>query len=151
MEDNADIVALQMQADSLDNEVAANGPAAMIEQQQMGEVADLQSQNTAAVSMMLDLAIPMIGRLYPSLDAIYTPDARAAVAASLGPVLAKHNIDLKQWGGQYQEEIACAIVCGPIALATVAGVKADIAARASAPPKAAALGPKTELDHEALK
>jgi L-fucose isomerase-like protein len=95
-------------------------------------------QNTSAVRMGLDIAIPFLARLYPSLAEVYTEDARAAVAMTVGPVLTKHGVDLGDIGGQYKEEIAMVVVCGPIAMATYQGMKADLAARTAPVPKAVA-------------
>jgi hypothetical protein len=121
------------QAALVDGEVAAAAPGAVLEAQAEAEVMGLAEENGQGVALILDLAVPILGKLYPSLLDVYTPEACAAVAASMGPVLAKYGINLKEWGGAYKEEIGALFVCGPIAWATVAGIKADIAARAGAP------------------
>lgn len=123
---------LAMQAANLDGEVASAAPGAMLEQQEQAAVISMAEQNSRGVSMIMALAVPILSKLYPSLAEVYTPEACGQVAASLGPVLAKYGVNLEEWGGRYQEEIAALFVCGPIAWATVQGVKADIASRAPA-------------------
>lgn len=126
--------ALALQATALDGAVDASGPAAMVAAQEEAAAMSLADANRQGVAMILDLALPIVGEIYPSLHAIYTPDARGRVAQALGPVMAKHNVDLQALGGRYGEEIAAVMVCGPIAWATVKGIKADIAQRAGQQP-----------------
>ena len=121
------------QAALVDNEVAAAAPGAMLEAQAEAEVMSLASENTEGVSFILGMAVPLLSKMYPSLADVYTPEACGQVGAAMGPLLAKYGVNLKEWGGAYKEEIGALFVCGPIALATVAGIKADIAARAGAP------------------
>jgi hypothetical protein len=131
-----DLRRLQMAASQPNAEVQAfeDAEAAQIAAEQAAQV----DQNTASVQMGLDIAIPFLSRLYPSLADIYTDEARGAVAMTVGPVLTKHGVNLGDIGGQYKEEIAMVAVCGPIAMATYAGIKADIAARERQVPKAVA-------------
>jgi hypothetical protein len=130
------------QAAGVDAEVASTAPAAMVEQQAAAAVMDMAQQNCQGVSMMLGLAVPILSKLYPSLENVYTEQACAQIAASVGPVLAKYNVNLADWGSSYKEEIGALFVCGPIAWATVQAVKADIAARN--PAKAVAVTPVEE-------
>lgn len=125
--------------------LAASQPNAelqALEDAEAAQAADEQAfqidQNTGSVRMGLDIAIPFLSKLYPSLADIYTDEARAAVAMTVGPVLTKHGVNLGDIGGQYKEEIAMVAVCGPIAMATYQGIKADIAARERQVPKAVA-------------
>lgn len=149
---------LAMQAANLDGEVASTTPGAMLEQQEQAAVMGLAEQNSRGVSMIMALAVPILGKLYPSLEGVYTPEACGQVAASLGPVLAKYGVNLEEWGGKYQEEIAALFVCGPIAWATVQGVKADIASRTpakavqmdKAPPQRVQVTPPPVMDHGVL-
>jgi hypothetical protein len=117
------------QAAGVDKEVASTAPAAMVAQQEAAAVMDLAQQNCQGVGMMLGLAVPILSKLYPSLEKVYTEEAQGQIAASVGPLLAKHNVNLADWGSSYKEEIGALFVCGPIAWATVQAVKADIAAR----------------------
>lgn len=131
------------QAGALDGDAAATSPAAIMEQQAQAEAMGLSDQNSQAVGMMLGLAVPILSRLYPSLEQVYTPETCGALSASLGPVLAKYGVNLTEWGGAYKEEIGALFVCGPVAWATVQGIKADIAARAGAPAAVPVAGPAT--------
>jgi hypothetical protein len=119
-----------------------NAEMAALEQAEADKAAAEQAaqvdQNSQAIRMGLDIAIPFLSRLYPSLAEVYDDGARGAVAMTVGPVLSKYGIDLGDVGGRYREEIAMAVVCGPIAMATYAGMKADIEARERRAPKAVA-------------
>lgn len=129
---NKELAGLMMQAGQLDGEQAANSPEALQAAQEEAQAVTLADSNRQGVEMILGVSVPILSKLYPSLESVYTPEACAAVAASLGPVLAKYNVNLSEWGGKYQEEIGALFVCGPIAWATVQAVKTDVAARAGA-------------------
>lgn len=142
------------QAGMVDGEVAASAPGAVMEAQAEAEVMSLAAENTAGVGFILGMAVPLIGKMYPSLLEVYTPKACSAVGAAMGPVLAKYGVNLKELGGAYKEEVAALFVCGPIAWATVAGIKADIAARArpaaaqvAAPPRPGNLPVPGDFDY----
>jgi hypothetical protein len=124
---------LLAQAGAIDGDLAASGPEAVQAAQEQAAALSLADENSQGVAMIMELALPMICPLYPSLEAIYTPDKQQAIAATMGPLLAKYGVNIKEAGGRYKEEIAAACVCGPIAFATYKGIKADIAARAGAP------------------
>jgi hypothetical protein len=135
-----ELAGLIAQAGQIDGEAAASSPEAMQAAQELQVAMSMGEQNAAAVGGMLELALPLICPLYPSLEAVYTPEVRAQVAGTLGPLLAKYGVNMEDMGGRYREEIAAAFVCGPIAIATYKGIKADIASRAD-PPKAIAQEP----------
>ncbi len=137
--DNLELKALELQASALDSESEAAGPAAVVAQQEHDQVMEQENQNVDQVRMIMDLAIPLLGTLYPSLPPIYTEAKRGLIAAALGPVLTKYDISLSDWGSAYKEEIGALMICGPVAWATVQGIKADIASRAEKSPKAAVL------------
>ena len=146
---SGEMLGLMHAADALDGEAAANTPAALMEAQEEAQVASLAQTNSQGVMMVMETALPFLCKLYPSLAGIYDDDAKAAIAGTVGPVLAKYNVDLSAVGGAYREEIACLFVCGPIAWATVEGIKADIAARARpatlAAPKPATFAPSAPV------
>jgi hypothetical protein len=133
---NAAIAGLMQEAAALDAELGAQTPEARAEAQAAELVGTLAEENVRGVGMILALAVPVLSKLYPSIEAVYTDEACGEVAAALGPVLAKYNVNLKDFGGRWQEEIGAAIVCGPIAWATVQAIKADIAARVGNSPQA---------------
>jgi len=138
----AELRRLELGANEPNNELQAMEDAEAA--QAAAEVAAQADQNSNAVRMGLDIAIPFLSRLYPSLAEVYTDEARGAVAATVGPVLTKYGIDLGDVGGRYREEIAMVVVCGPIAMATYQGMKADIEAREKQAPKAVAAKPVSE-------
>lgn len=131
--------AMALAAESIDAEISAADPGVMMAAQEHAQAAEQGAENVGQIRMILDMAMPLLGALYPSLPEIYTEPTRAAVAASLGPVLQKYGINMNDWGSAYKEEIRALMVCGPIAWATVQGIKADIQAREKAVPKAVIL------------
>jgi len=138
-EQAADLRRLQLAAAQPNAELQALEDA---EQKQAdADLAAQVDQNSQSVRMGLDIAIPFLSKLYPSLTAIYDEKARSAVAMTIGPVLTKYGVDLGDVGGRYREEIAMVVVCGPIAMATYQGIKADVEARTTPVPKAVASTP----------
>lgn len=142
-EQAADLRRLELGANEPNNELQALEDAEAA--QAAAEVAAQADQNSNAVRMGLDIAIPFLSRLYPSLAEVYTDEARGAVAMTVGPVLTKYGIDLGDVGGRYREEIAMVVVCGPIAMATYQGIKADVEAREKQAPKAVATKPVEQV------
>jgi hypothetical protein len=126
---NKELAGLMLQAGALDGEEDANAPEAIQAAEEAAQAVTLADSNRQGVAMILGVSVPLLSKLYPSLADVYTPEACEAVAASLGPVLAKYGVNLSEWGGKYQEEIGALFVCGPIAYATVQGIKADILER----------------------
>jgi hypothetical protein len=118
---------LALQAAALDGQVESQTPDAQVAAQQQAEVMTLADTNTEGVCMIIDIALPVVGEMYPSLTAVYTPEACGRIAGALGPVLAKYGIDLGELRGRWGEEILAALVCWPIAKATYAAIKHDIA------------------------
>jgi hypothetical protein len=136
--ENSELAVLAAQAGMIDGEMTASGPEAMLAAQEAEQAIVEADQNIASVALILALSVPFLGRLYPSLLVVYTDEAQGAVSATLGPVLTKYGINLGDMGGRWKEEIAAVAVCGPIAIATLEGIKADIAAREKHVPKAVA-------------
>lgn len=125
----SNLEALAIAAEAIDNDTAATEPGAIAAHQVEAQQLEQQGENVRQIHMMLDLAVPLLGAMYPSLPPIYTDQKRREIAASLGPVFTKYNIDLAKWGTAYKEEIGALMICGPVAWATVQGIKADIARR----------------------
>jgi hypothetical protein len=133
-------------------EAAAGEPDAAVAQLEQKEADQAQAvmdqgttENVQAVMLMLQLAVPLLSKLYPSIGDVYTEDACVSVASSVGPVLTKYGVSLGDMGGKYKEEITMVVVCWPIAAATYEGIKSDIAAREKQVPKAVAS--KREFRH----
>jgi hypothetical protein len=151
VDNNGQLAGLIAQAGALDGEAVASSPEAMQAAQELQQAVTLADQNSAAVAGVMELALPLICPLYPSLADVYTEEARAGIAATMGPLLAKYGVNMQDMGGKYREEIAAAFVCGPIAVATYKGIKADIEARANSVPKAIAQEPASKLAAPAPK
>lgn len=136
MEDtNNELASLAILAGQVDGEQAAAGPEAVIAQAEADQEAVMVNGNTEQVAFMLGLAVPILGQMFPSVLEVYTPEAQAAVAGTVGPVLTKYGVDLSDMGSKWGPEIACVVVCGPIALATYKGINADLAAAAAKKPQ----------------
>lgn len=125
--------ALQLAADEPDAELQRLDDAEGEQAQALHD--DQNASNSKNVALILALAVPVLGKFYPSIGVIYTDDVQADVARTIGPVLSKYGIDLDSVAGNYGPEIAAAFVCVPLAMATVAGVKADILASRRESPK----------------
>ncbi len=65
--------------------------------------------------------------IFPSLKTIYTDEVVLMVSGSVAEVCNKHNWLQDGFLGPYKEEIGCAVVVLPLALATYQGIKGDIA------------------------
>ncbi|QXZ10956.1 hypothetical protein KUF54_07115 [Comamonas sp. Y33R10-2] len=117
-EQAADFAALQAAAGPGPDEVAAE------EQQEQG-----RHDLGAEIEGLLQMAVGMLAPMFPSLPGIYTPEATQAASAAVAGVCNKHGWMQGGMMGRYGEEIACALIVGPMAFATYKGVKGDIAAR----------------------
>lgn len=74
------------------------------------------------------MVIAMASNALPSLKPIYTPDVIRAGAAQWAALCHKHGwLRGGVWGGEWKEEIACAVFTVPLAIATYQAVKADLA------------------------
>jgi hypothetical protein len=122
------------QVDSLVAEVAATPTSAP-------GAPDFAVEARGCVDLFCSIMFP----LYPSLEAVYTPEARARVVAALAPVLAKHQFTLAALFGKWGPEINLAFVALPLVNPSIDAIKADRAARAAerAKEKAAAPSPAT--------
>lgn len=134
-----EMLALAMQADGLDSEAHATSAEGVMAAQAEEQTLDQTSQNGQQVRMMLAIAVPVLGGMFPSITELYTDQKCDMVAASLAPVLTKYNINLG--GLSDRPEIAALLVCGPLAFATYKGIQADIAARNTQLPKGSASNP----------
>lgn len=141
--ENSELAALTAQAGLLDGELSSSGPEAQVAQAEADQQMQQQEQNTGQVRLIFALAVPVLGRLYPSIADIYTDPTCDQLATVLGPLLTKYGINLGDMGDKWGVEIAAVMVCGPVAMATYHGIQADIAGRDESmrteqPPKAVA-------------
>lgn len=84
----------------------------------------LADELAGAVLAFVAIAGPML----PSLQKIYTQETTQAAAQSMAAVCEKNGWLQGGLMGEYAEEVTALIVCGPLAYATVQGIKADLAA-----------------------
>lgn len=103
--------------------------------QEPGEEVEAQEQQAPGVDLATEIAglvqaaVGMLAPMFPSLPGIYTPEATQAASVAVAGVCNKHGWMQNGMMGRYGEEIACALIVGPLAFATYKGVQADIAAR----------------------
>lgn len=118
-EQAAEFAALEAMAQGVPQQ--GTQPAQQEDQQQAVPLA----QEIAGALLM---AANVVGPMFPSLQAIYTPDTCEKVGMALEPVCIKHGWLQDGIGGKYKEELLALAVVGPLAFATYKGVQADIAA-----------------------
>lgn len=150
---STELEAMALNAERLDAEGDAQAPEAVLAQEGEAQAQQLAASGAEQVEMILQIAVPVLSKLFPSLVDIYTPEACGAIGQSVAPVLAKYGIDLAAWGGAWKEEIMMVMVCGPIVMATVQGIKADTAAKEAKSPKGVTLKAppvETKIDHAAV-
>lgn len=119
---------LIQEAGGMEADRAALAPEAVAAAQEEAQQGDLIRENGQAIYTGLEIAVPLLAGLFPSVGAIYTDEVKQRVAGALAPVCAKYGWEIKGIGGQYKEEIGAAIVLLPLALATYKGVQADMLA-----------------------
>lgn len=100
------------QADALEKETV---PASLI----LGAPApvDYNAEARDLVEFLHSLFVP----LYPSLATVYTPDVRARIAATAGPLMQKYDFTL----GRFGPELAFGIVVVPLIAPTMQAIKHD--------------------------
>lgn len=123
----AELDLLIHQAAGIDAEQAATAPAAVAAAAEEAAAVDMVQQNGQAIYTGLEIAVPLIAQIFPSVGAIYTDEVKARVAGALAPVCAKYGWELKGLGGAYKEEIGACIVLIPLGMATFKGVQEDMA------------------------
>lgn len=97
----------------------------------------VQPVNEAAeIVGLLTILAGLFTPVFPSLAKIYTPQTVQSLADAAVPVMQKRGWTTGEFLGKWAAELALAAVAVPVALATVQGVRADLAA-AKATEKAA--------------
>ena len=99
------------------------GPGATSDEMSGAPVPDLAMELTGIIGAVVAAVSPAL----PSLRGIYTEEVTKAAAASIAGVCVKHGWLSGGLMGEYAEELTCLMVCAPLAMATVQGVKADLA------------------------
>lgn len=135
-----DLDNLAAAAAAVDAEVAP--PAAQFvagEDTQLEQVAPTAEVEAAELAAILQAMTSLFVPLFPSLAAVYTPEACRSLAAATVPFMRKRGWTLPGIMAAWAEEIALAVVAFPLAFATWTAVNADIAqAKAKADKKDAA-------------
>ncbi len=106
----------------------------------------------AELSALFMLAAQTVGTIYPSVKDTLNQQATDTLAAVWAAVCNKRGWLNGGIGGEYAEEIAAAAVSLPLGFALYKGIQADIAARAKADKKPAAIDappPEQEVQQEA--
>lgn len=121
----------------------AAGEVAAVEAAQASPAGpDLAEEIGGMAAMLVSALSPAL----PSLKTIYTPETTGAAAAAIAAVCRKHGWLSGGMFGEWGEEVACAAVLIPLAIATHKGVKGDISA---AKEKAAMIEIKKKADYAA--
>lgn len=111
-----------LQAAVADEQAAPDPLGAREEAMAAAAVVSLADEIAGLVAAVVAVASPML----PSLQTIYTPDATATAAAAVAAVCRKHGWLDAGLMGAWSEEISCILICAPLALATVRGVRGDL-------------------------
>lgn len=131
-EQAADLRALEAAA-SADPAAQAQAQA---EDQAAADAAQAGADLAAELGALVRAAVAALSPAFPSLATIYTDATIPAAAGAVAAVCNKHGWLQGGVFGKWGEEIAALAIVGPLAVATVQGVRGDIAARK---PKAQAL------------
>lgn len=83
---------------------------------------------------LVTLAVKVLSPAFPSLPGIYTPDVTGAAAGAVAALCEKHGWLSGGLAGQYGEELAVAVIVGPLAVQTWASCKSDMEARRATRP-----------------
>lgn len=123
---SSELDALQHEAVAVDAENAqpAVEPVAAEPVQPVNEAAEI----VGLLTILAGLFTPV----FPSLAKIYTPQTVQSLADAAVPVMQKRGWTTGEFLGKWAAELALAAVAVPVALATVQGVRADLAAAKAA-------------------
>lgn len=92
------------------------------------QAAQVAGAEASELSALLTIATGLFTPIFPCLAKIYTPDAVRNLADSFVPVMMKRGWSTGGILGRFGEEVAFCAVAFPVALATYAGIKADVEA-----------------------
>lgn len=81
---------------------------------------------------LIDLGVSLAVPFFPSLDKVYTADAKDRLARAAAPLLEKYGLSISSLFAKWKEEIDFAFVALPLVLQTVRAVQADRAAKVKA-------------------
>lgn len=117
---------LAIEAAALDAGAAAQQP----EFSAPGEAAPGKSETIAAeVAALLVTTAAMLAPMFPSLASIYTEATCQRLGEAAAPVMEKYNLSVGGLFDRWGAEITLAATALPVGIATLQGIKADLAAR----------------------
>lgn len=132
-DNNEQLASRELDAMVAEQDAALNPPAEAGEEFQPGQApAPADMGNTQCVAMLLDVGVAMGTAYFPSLEHTAAPEKRQQVAASVGAVLDKYQVQAGGWLTQYGAELGALVTCATFGVGVYAGIKADIAARQDA-------------------
>ncbi|MBZ0105536.1 MAG: hypothetical protein K8H84_07875 [Sulfuricella denitrificans] len=117
-----DLNQLQNEAAAIDAEFIPAGEESRADQ--ATPVMDYHKEAKGLIDFALSLFVP----IFPSLDAIYTEQARMNLANASGPLMEKYDFSLGSLFERWGPEINFAMVAFPLSAQTYKAVKADIEA-----------------------
>lgn len=126
---SAELAALQGEAARVD---AGNAPVEFVDTAAIDQAAQQAGAEAGELSALLTIVSGLFTPIFPCLAKIYTQDTVRNLAESFVPVMIKRGWSTGGILGRFGEEVAFCAVAFPIALATYAGIKADVEAANSA-------------------
>lgn len=72
--------------------------------------------------------VGIAGKRFPSILAVWTDAAVSQVADALAPILDKYGLATPEFLERWKVELSALMLCGPLVFATIAAVRADLAA-----------------------
>jgi hypothetical protein len=115
----ADTAAAPLPPPGQPGEAAAGSPAPA-----MPDPAARLGNELTGLALML---VEVLGKPFPSLKTIYTPQVTAAAGEAVARVAIKHGWLLNGLAGGYGEELAAAMILMPLGYQTFQGVTKDLA------------------------
>lgn len=119
---------LENLAEVIDAEATATEPGAVPEQEA------IRVDVAAEVAALLKVVAGILTPAFPCLAGIYTESTCRSLGEATAPVLDKYGLSVGALFDRWGAEITLAAVALPVGLATVQGIKADMAARRAQPP-----------------
>lgn len=87
----------------------------------------------AEVAALIQTAAGILTPAFPSLGTIYTPETCKRLGDAAAPVMEKYGVSVGGLFDRWGAEITLAAVAFPVVIATVQGVKGDLASRRQQP------------------
>lgn len=118
-EQGAELAALMQQAEG-----GTPAPGGAVQEAAPPAGPELADEIQGTILMVAEILKPAL----PNVAALYQPDVAEAVGAAVAALCKKHGWLQDGLMGEWREEIACLMICGPLAWATYGAAKDDMAA-----------------------